>query len=104
MTLRRRAVTILLALAAAVAWPTAAWAHAALLRTVPSASGIVNSPPGHVSLTYSDPVVDQLLRRCPWLVTSTALAALRMAFSTLNATRFAGKAGANHDTSASSAG
>src|SRR6185437_14605034 len=56
MTSRRRALTILLPLAAALAWPAAAWAHAALLRTVPSASGIVNSPPRQVALTYSEAV------------------------------------------------
>jgi copper transport protein len=36
--------------------PAAAWAHAALLRTVPSASRTVNKPPPQVSLTYSEPV------------------------------------------------
>jgi copper transport protein len=56
MNSRRRALTILLPLAAALAWPAAAWAHAALLRTVPSASGIVNSSPRQVALTYSEAV------------------------------------------------
>ena len=56
MTIRGRAVTILVPLAAMLAWPAAAWAHAALLHTVPSASGIVNSPPRQVALTYSEAV------------------------------------------------
>ena len=56
MTQRGRTVTALLALAAALAAPTAAWAHAALLRTVPSASGTVNRPPTEVALTYSEAV------------------------------------------------
>jgi copper transport protein len=56
MTGRRRVVTVLVSLAAVLAWPAAAWAHAALLRTVPSASGIVNTPPKQVALTYSEAV------------------------------------------------
>src|SRR5947207_15638412 len=56
MTPRARTVTTLLAVAAALALPAAAWGHAALLRTVPSASGVVNTPPGQVSLTYSEAV------------------------------------------------
>ncbi len=56
MTSRDRAVAVLVPLAAALAWPAAASAHAALLRTVPSASGIVNSPPRRVALTYSEAV------------------------------------------------
>jgi copper transport protein len=56
MTTRGRTVTTLLAMAAALALPASAWAHAALLRTVPSASGVVNSPPAEVSLTYSEAV------------------------------------------------
>src|SRR5207237_1125881 len=47
---------VALAVAAALALPAAAWAHAALLRTVPSASGILNSPPTQVRLTYSESV------------------------------------------------
>jgi copper transport protein len=42
--------------AAALALPAAAWAHAALLHTVPSASGTVNVAPSQVSLTYSEPI------------------------------------------------
>jgi copper transport protein len=56
MTTRGRTVTTLLAMAAALALPATAWAHAALLRTEPSASGIVNRPPAQVSLTYSEAV------------------------------------------------
>jgi copper transport protein len=56
MTTRVRTFTTLLAVAAALALPATAWAHAALLRTVPSASGIVNRPPAQLSLTYSEAV------------------------------------------------
>jgi copper transport protein len=56
MTTRGRGVTLVALLVAALALPAAAWAHAALLRTVPSASGTVNSPPAQVSLTYSEAV------------------------------------------------
>jgi copper transport protein len=56
MTKRARTVTTLLALAASLALPATAWAHAALLHTVPSASGVVNSPPAQVELTYSEAV------------------------------------------------
>jgi copper transport protein len=52
----RRAALIALAAAAALALPAAAWAHAALLRTVPQASGTVNTPPRQVLLTYSEAV------------------------------------------------
>src|SRR5262249_25505336 len=40
----------------ALALPAAAWAHAALLRTVPSASGTVDTSPPRVALTYSEAV------------------------------------------------
>jgi copper transport protein len=54
---RRAALLALLAVVTcALAMPASAWAHAALLRTVPSASKTVNSPPPQVSLTYSEPV------------------------------------------------
>jgi copper transport protein len=56
MTTRGRTVTTLLVMAAALALPATAWAHAALLRTVPSPSGVVNRPPAQVSLTYSEAV------------------------------------------------
>ncbi len=42
--------------AAALAAPAAAWAHAALLHTVPAASGTVNRPPPEVLLTYSEAI------------------------------------------------
>ncbi|MCW2968502.1 MAG: hypothetical protein JWM71_2274 [Solirubrobacteraceae bacterium] len=48
------AVVAALALAAIV--PASAGAHAALLKTVPSASGIVKGSPAQVSLTYSEAV------------------------------------------------
>jgi copper transport protein len=54
---RRAALLAFLALVtAALAVPANAWAHAALLRTVPSASRTVNTPPAQVSLTYSEPI------------------------------------------------
>jgi copper transport protein len=53
---RFRGVVALAAVVAALALPAAAWAHAALLRTVPSPSGTVNTPPKQVSLTYSEAV------------------------------------------------
>jgi copper transport protein len=43
-------------LAAALTAPASAWAHAALLRTVPEASRTVNSPPTQVELSYTEPV------------------------------------------------
>ncbi len=39
-----------------MALPATAWAHATLLRTVPSASGTVNVPPKQLELTYSEAV------------------------------------------------
>ncbi len=56
MRLRGRAVLALVTAAAALAAPAAAWAHAALLSTSPSASGVVNVPPQQVRLTYSEAV------------------------------------------------
>jgi copper transport protein len=56
VTRRVRTLTALLALGAALALPAAAWAHAALLRTVPTASGTVNQAPAQISLTYSEAV------------------------------------------------
>jgi copper transport protein len=53
---RRRAALAAAAALVSLALPAAAWAHAALLRTVPSASGTVDVPPTQVSLTYSEPV------------------------------------------------
>ncbi len=56
MRLRGRVVLALVTAAAALAAPAAAWAHAALLSTSPSASGVVNVPPTQVRLTYSEAV------------------------------------------------
>ena len=52
----RRCAVACAAVAAALALPAAALAHAALLRTVPSPSGTVNTPPKQVLLTYSEAV------------------------------------------------
>jgi copper transport protein len=52
----RRAGLIGAVAVAALALPATAWAHAALLRTVPQASGTVNTPPRQLALTYSEPV------------------------------------------------
>jgi copper transport protein len=52
----RRAPVLALAAAGALALPAAAFAHAALLRTVPQASGVVNTPPKELQLTYSEAV------------------------------------------------
>ena len=43
-------------MAGVLALPTAAFAHAYLIRTVPSASGVLNSPPPRVALTFDEPV------------------------------------------------
>jgi copper transport protein len=56
MTSGGRAVTVIVTLLAALALPASALAHAVLLRTTPSASGVVNSPPARVSLTYTEAV------------------------------------------------
>ncbi|HSD77272.1 MAG TPA: copper resistance protein CopC [Solirubrobacteraceae bacterium] len=52
----RRAGLLALGAAAALALPTSAWAHAALLRTDPVASRTINAAPPEVRLTYSEPV------------------------------------------------
>ena len=49
----RRAALLAVALVA-LALPASAWAHAALLRTTPSASGTVNVAPSQVTLAYSE--------------------------------------------------
>jgi copper transport protein len=54
--LRRPGLVALGALAASLASPAAAWAHAALLQTTPVATRILNAPPGQVSLRYSEAV------------------------------------------------
>lgn len=56
MSSRARTWVGLAPIAAALALPTAAWAHAALLQTTPAASRVVNTPPTQVSLRYSEPV------------------------------------------------
>lgn len=56
MTLRGRTLLVLAAGAAVLALPAAAWAHAALVRTVPTASVVVNRPPPVVLLTYTEAV------------------------------------------------
>jgi copper transport protein len=52
----RRAFVLAVVVAGALALPAAAFAHAALLRTTPQASGTVNTPPKQVALTYSEAV------------------------------------------------
>jgi copper transport protein len=52
----RRAAVVALVASAALALPAAAFAHAALLKTVPQASGTVDAPPTQVALTFSEPV------------------------------------------------
>ena len=52
----RRGWLVAAVAAAALALPASAWAHAALLQTVPEASGTVNAAPPEVRLTYSEPI------------------------------------------------
>ncbi|MDX6471674.1 MAG: copper transport protein [Gaiellaceae bacterium] len=52
----RRALVPLVVVAAALVLPAAAWSHAALLRTIPAASGVLSAPPKQVSLIYSEAV------------------------------------------------
>jgi copper transport protein len=52
----RRASLLTAVAAAALALPAAASAHAALLKTVPQASGTTNAAPPEVRLTYSEPI------------------------------------------------
>jgi copper transport protein len=52
----RRALAVLSAAGVALAAPAAAHAHASLVRTVPSASIVVNSAPAAVSLTFTEAV------------------------------------------------
>jgi copper transport protein len=56
LTLRARTALVLVAAAAALALPAAAWAHAALEATVPTANVVLNRPPPVVRLTYSEAV------------------------------------------------
>ena len=52
----RRALVTALVAGAALAAPAAAWAHAALLKTVPAASAEVDTPPAELRLTYDEVV------------------------------------------------
>ncbi|MHB8643116.1 MAG: copper resistance CopC/CopD family protein [Gaiellaceae bacterium] len=52
----KRLVLALGIVVATLALPTAAWAHAALLKTVPSASVTANTPPKTLLLVYSEEV------------------------------------------------
>ena len=54
--MRTRLYVLLAAAAVALVAPAAALAHAALLQTTPSASGVLNAPPREVTLRYSEPV------------------------------------------------
>ena len=56
MTRRGRALMVLVAVAAALAAPAAAWAHAVLLRTSPVASKTLTAAPTQVALTFSEAV------------------------------------------------
>jgi copper transport protein len=53
---RRTGLAVAALAACALALPGAAWAHAALLRTTPQASGTLTSSPGRVSLTFDEAV------------------------------------------------
>jgi copper transport protein len=56
VTPRARGALLALAAAAALSLPSAAWAHAVLVRTSPQASVVVNRPPPVVLLKYSEAV------------------------------------------------
>jgi len=56
LTARGRGVLVAALAAAALVLPGTASAHAYLVRTVPSASGILNAPPPAVALTYDEAV------------------------------------------------
>jgi copper transport protein len=56
MSIRGLTVAALLVVAAAGLVADAAWGHAALVRTLPSASGVVNRPPASITLTYTEAV------------------------------------------------
>jgi copper transport protein len=45
-----------ISVAAGVAWPSSASAHAYLIRATPAPSGVLNAPPPSVQLTYDEPV------------------------------------------------
>ncbi|MFL5921847.1 MAG: copper resistance CopC/CopD family protein [Gaiellaceae bacterium] len=52
----RRVALVGLVAAAALALPASAWAHAALLQTVPVASRTINAAPPEVRLRFSEPI------------------------------------------------
>ena len=52
----RRPAVLAVVVAAALAAPAAAWAHAALIRTDPVASRTINTAPPAVRLTYTEPI------------------------------------------------
>ena len=52
----RRTAVVALAAAAALAAPPAAWAHAALLKTFPTASAEVDTPPAEVRLVFDEEI------------------------------------------------
>jgi copper transport protein len=52
----RRGALVAILVAAALAAPASAWAHAALLHTSPAASVVLNRPPKQVAMTYSEAV------------------------------------------------
>jgi copper transport protein len=54
--LRARSLAVLVALTALLALPSAAAAHAYLIRTTPTASGVLDTPPRQVALTYDEAV------------------------------------------------
>jgi copper transport protein len=53
---RRACAAVVFATAAALALPTAAFGHAALVRTLPEAGTTLNTPPAQLSLAYTEPV------------------------------------------------
>ncbi len=62
MTTRHRIALLFAAAAGALALPAAAWAHAALLKTVPLPSAVLNNSPPVVLLTYSEAVEPRFAR------------------------------------------
>jgi copper transport protein len=62
VTTRRRIALLVTVAAGALALPAAAWAHAALLKTVPLPSAVLNSSPPVVLLTYSEAVEPRFAR------------------------------------------
>jgi copper transport protein len=56
LTRKGRGVLLYAAVVVALAVPASASAHAYLVQTVPSASGIVDTPPAQVALTYDEAV------------------------------------------------